>query len=180
MNIRQISYTFLSAAMLACASSCTETYVNKAKKQAVKYLNGEELLEAEKYVRNQDSNGSVAGPLMMYWDSLLNKAKSDEAYKMGIQAAKDSAEGKVYSGCPYTIKFDTILPQNPLDDVIAEYAKNTSAEELIEAREKAPGNFCAFNHFSVKTHYWNMIRTAKEQQKAFARGKADAQSVLSR
>ena len=55
MNIKKVSYSIIGGFMLAGAfTSCSnDTYMNKAKSQAVKYLTGDELLKAERFAREQ-------------------------------------------------------------------------------------------------------------------------------
>ena len=55
MNIKKVSFGLISASIMAGAfSACSEPkYENKAKEQAVKYLNGDELLKAERFASQQ-------------------------------------------------------------------------------------------------------------------------------
>ena len=182
MNVSKISHSIIGLALTAgVMSGCVEPkFENKAKEAAVKYLRGDELLKAERFASQQPNYDKLSGEATTYWDSLLIEAKSKEAYLRGLQVIKDSAEGKFFRKEKFKAQLDTICSDDFLDDLINEYAKNTSAEEFIKVREKAPNRYVlgAYNNNAVSTHYWNLITMSGKQKDAYNKGMADARKGL--
>ena len=182
MNIRQVSYSLIGGLMLAgILSGCTESkYESKAKEQAVKYLRGDELLKAERFANLQHNYDKYNGEAITYWDSLLIEAKAKEAYLKGMQIIKDSADGKFFRKEKFKAQLDTICPDNLIENIKQEYAKYTSAEQFIKARDKAPDNYVsgAYNNLAASTHYWNLITMASKQNEAYKKGMDDARNKL--
>lgn len=178
MYIKQISYAILGVAMLACTSGCTKQYVDRAKEQAVEYLSGDEYLKAKNYSEKQNSNNSFSAKAVNYWDNILIKAKSQEAYLKGQQMVKDSAEGKQYSEQSYPLKLDTIFPESCIDKSKADCAQYVDAKILMEYEKRAPKGAGFISSFPGIVHYWNMIRMTGEQREAYEKGKADMRQAL--
>ena len=182
MNINKVSYGLVGTVLMGVSlTGCTEPkYENKAKEMAVKYLRGDELLKAERFASQQPNYDKYSGEAITYWDSLLIEAKSKEAYLKGMQVIKDSAEGKFFRKEKFKAPLDTICSEDFIEETIKEYAKNTSAEEFIKARENAPGNYVsgAYNNKAASTHYWNLITTTGKQKYAYNKGMVDARNEL--
>ncbi len=182
MDVRKVSYGFVGAALMAASlTGCTEPkFENKAKEVAIKYLRGDELLKAERFANQQQNYDKYNGEAIAYWDSLLIEAKSKEAYLKGMQVIKDSAEGKFFRKEKFKAPLDTICSEDFIEETSKEYAKYTSAEEFIKAREKAPDNYVsgAFNNKAASTHYWNLITTTGKQKYAYNKGMVDARNEL--
>lgn len=180
MNIRHISYGLIAAAtMLAGGTSCNYSYRDKAKADAMKYLSGTELIQAEHYASQQPSYEKESSERIAYWNSILANDKAQEAYALGRQMVKDSVEGKNYERPDYTPKLDTIITQeNLVDNIKSEVAEYHTAEEFKEYRENEPNNF----HFTQRpnqTYYWNLISTQGLCKEAFEQGAADMRKELS-
>jgi len=78
-------------------TSCVDTkYENNAKAKAVKYLNGDELLKAERFARQQYNSDQYDGKEIVYWDSLLIEAKAKQAYIEGQKLIRDNVNGTHY------------------------------------------------------------------------------------
>ena len=183
MNIRKLSYGMIGLSMLTgvCSSCINEKYENKAKSQAVKYLNGDELLKAERFARQQYNSDQYNGEAIAYWDSLLVEAKSKQAYLEGQQLIKDSVNGIHHRKAKYKAQLDTVMPSNIIENSRKEYAKYVSAEEFINARNNAPkdrGRKFGYNERAASTHYWNLITLAGRQNEAYKKGMSDARKEL--
>ena len=184
MNIKNVSFGLIGVAMMVgTLSGCNETkYVNNAKNKAVKYLNGDELLKAERFASQQPNYDKFSGEAVAYWDSLLIEAKAKEAYLKGMQVIKDSADGRFFRKEKFKAQLDTICSDDFLDDLINEYAKYTSAEEFIKVRENSPYRYVsgAYNNKAASTHYWNLITSSGKQETAYNKGMADARRELTK
>ena len=183
MNIKKISYVgIVGLSMLAGAiTSCNETkYENNAKAKAIKYLNGDELLKAERFARQQYNSDQYDGEEIAYWDSLLIEAKAKQAYLEGQQLIRDSVNGIHYKKVKYKAPLDTVMTSNIIEGSKNEYAKYVSAEEFLKARNNVPHesgvNFA--NNLVGSTHYWNLITLAGRQNEAYQKGMADARTEL--
>ena len=180
MNIKRISYgligTFLTAGAL---TACTDSkYEDNAKAEAIKYLDGDQLLKAERFASMQPNYDRYSGSDMAYWDSLLIEAKSKEAYLKGQQRIRDSINKVYYRPEKFKAQLDTLLPDNIIDNAIEEYAKYTNAEEFIKARNNAPKDMHILNENVASTHFWNLITMAYKQNKAYQKGMSDARKEL--
>lgn len=182
MNIRKVSYSLLGGLMLAGAvTSCSnDTYVNKAKSDAVEYLNGDELLKAERFASQQPNHDNFNGKAIEYWDSLLIEAKSREAYIKGKNLIIDSLNGKHHRKEKYKAPLDTIITEPyVIESAKNEYAKYTTAHDFINARDNAPKEKNKFNNDLVgTTHYWNLITMSGKQKEAYRKGMADERKKL--
>ena len=182
MNVRQVSYGLLGLVMAAgVMSGCVEhKFEEKAKAQAVKYLRGDELLKAERFASQQPNYDKFSGEAVTYWDSLLIESKAKEAYLKGMQVIKDSAEGKFFRKEKFKAPLDTICSDDFIEKTINEYAKNTSAEDFIKARDNAPASYVSRvnNNMAASAHYWNLITTSGKQKDAYQKGMADARKEL--
>ena len=182
MNINKVSYGLVGTVLMGVSlTGCTEPkYENKAKEMAVKYLRGDELLKAERFASQQPNYDKYSGEAITYWDSLLIEAKSKEAYLKGMQVIKDSAEGKFFRKEKFKAPLDTICSDDFIEKTINEYAKNTSAEDFIKARDNAPASYVSRvnNNMAASAHYWNLITTSGKQKDAYQKGMADARKEL--
>ena len=182
MNIRKVSFGLIGVTMIAGSiASCTNSkYVDKAKEDAVKYLNGDELLKAERFAAQQTNYDKYNGEAISYWDSLLINLKIKEAYNRGQQLIKDSLNNIHYRKEKFNVPFDTIFPENVTENSRNEYAKYTNAQDFINARNCAPDDYkMQFNNDKVGSiHYWNFITMIRKQKEAYNRGMADARIEL--
>lgn len=180
MNIRRISYGLVAAAtMLAGGTSCNYSYRDKAKADAMKYLSGTELIQAEHYASQQPSYEKESSERIAYWNSILANDKAQEAYALGRQMVKDSVEGKNFERPDYTLKLDTIITQEKLvNDIKNKVAEYHTAEEFKEYRENEPNNF-HFMQLPNQTHYWNLIANQGLCKEEFEKGAADMRKELS-
>lgn len=183
MNINKVSYGLLGVALTAgVLTGCSETkYSDKAKEGATKYLNGDELLRAERYAHKQMNYDKYDGEAVVYWDSLLIEAKAKEAYQKGYQLVKDSLNGVHHRKEKFKAPLDTIVYREDfVDDIKAEYAKYVSARDFIKDRNNAPDTYhLAFkNDLAGSTHYWNLITMSGRQKEAYNQGMADARKEL--
>ena len=182
MNIRQVSYGIIGSLLMAgaCTACVNEEYKNKAKSQAVEYLNGYDLLRAERMSEQQHHNDQVAGAKVAYWDSLLIEAKSKEAYARGQQMIKDSAEHKFFRKDKYKFNLDTIIDRDWIYKIEEEYSKYADAKTFMKLRKKEPTTgYVAINAFPYQIHYWNLITLAGKQREAYNKGAADERAKLS-
>lgn len=180
MNIRRISYGLVAAAtMLAGGTSCNYSYRDKAKADAIKYLNAKELIQAEHYASQQPSYEKESSERVAYWNSILASDKAQEAYALGRQMVKDSVEGKNFERPDYTIKLDTIINHEKLiSDIKNKVAEYHTAEEFNEYKENEPNNF-HFMQLPNQTHYWNLIANQGLCKEEFEKGAADMRKELS-
>lgn len=182
MNIKQISYSLIGCLMFVgtCVSCNNDKYEIKSKNDAVKYLNGNDLLKAERFASQQKNDDIYNGEAIAYWDSLLIEAKSKEAYLKGMQVIKDSADGKFFRKEKFKANLDTILTGSIIENSINEYANYTNAEDFIKARNNAPENikYGFKNNLIGTTHYWNLITIAGKQNEAYKKGMEDARMEL--
>lgn len=181
MNVKQISYGLLGSLMTlgVCTGCVDEQYSEKAKAKAVKYLDGNQLLKAERMIHSQRADDSTPAAEVEYWDSLLIEAKAKEAYIKGQQMVRDSADGKFFRKTKYQANLDTIISNNLIDNLQKEYSNYTNAENFIELRENSPkGKHGMQNELPYQTHYWNLITMAGRQQEAFNKGMADERAKL--
>lgn len=183
MNIKQVSYGLIGATLIAASfSSCTEDkYENNAKTKAVKYLKGDELLKAERFAQQQYNSDQYNGEAVTYWDSLLTEAKVKQAYLEGQQLIKDSVNGIHYRKAKYKAPLDTVMTSDIINSLRNEYARLTSGEEFIKARNNAPDDNSTklgYNNKVGSTHYWNLITLAGRQNEAYQSGMADARKEL--
>ena len=163
-----------------CISCSNEEYKNRAKAQAAEYLNGYDLLRAERYARMQNFSDEISGASIAYWDSLLLEAKYKEAYTKGQQMIRDSAEGKFFRKNKYKADLETIVNTNVLENVKEEYSKYVDARTFLKQRENAPTKNNRANEFPYQTHYWNLITIAGKQQEAYNKGANDARKELNK
>ena len=182
MNIRQISFNIAGAAMLAgvCTGCSDDSYMNKAKKDATQYINGYDLLKAERHERLQQADDRLSAKEVMYWDSLLIEAKSKEAYAKGQQLIKDSLNGNHYRKEKFIPKLDTIISGNLITNQRENVAKLMSAKEFIKYRDNAPQKDGLANEFPYRTHYWNLITLAGKQNEAYQKGMADERAKINK
>ena len=180
MNIKQVSYSLIGSFLLAGAmTSCVNnSYSEKAKAQAAKYMNGDELLRAEFYASHQKTDDRISAKEINYWDSLLTEAKSKEAYIKGQQMVKDSIDRKFFKRERYRQKLDTIISYGIVNNLQEEYANYINAKDLIRLRENAPKKEGLANELPYQTHYWNLITSAAKQKEAYNKGAADARKEL--
>ena len=181
MNVKQISYGILGGLMLAgvCTSCVDETMRDKAKAKAVKYLDGNQLLRAERGTLSQHADDRISGEEVAYWDSLLIEAKAKEAYVKGQQMVRDSAEGKFFRKAKYQAKLDTIIPSGLIDNIKKEYSNYTNAEDFIKMRENAPSEKHGMdNELPYQIHYWDLITMAGKQREAYEKGAADERAKI--
>lgn len=182
MNISKVSYSLIGAVMTAgILTGCDDTkYIDNAKMQAVQYLNGEELLKAERFASMQMNSDKYNGEAIVYWDSLLSEVKINDAYNKGQELVRDSINGVLRRKTNFKIPLDTIIKSyNVIDDAKHEYAKYTTAHEYIKARAGAPsGTHIGYNDLVGSTHYWNLITIAGKQKEAYKNGMADARNEL--
>jgi len=180
MNVRNVSYSFIGGLMLAgiCASCVNDSYRNKAKEKAVQYLNGEELLKAERFERQQYEDDMISANLVTYWDSLYIEGKSKEAYAKGQQLIRDSLNGIHHRKEKFQPKLDTILQKNMVNNQQENVAKIVSAKEFLQYRSRIPEKESYANELPYKTHYWNLITLAGRQNEAYQKGMADARKEL--
>lgn len=184
MKVRSVSMMIAGVACLAgmsMCSSCNDSkYEDKAKSQAVKYLSGDELLKAERFAHQQTNYDSYSGEAIEYWDSLLLDAKAKEAYVKGQQLIRDSLNKKHHRKEKFPFSLDTILPTDVVENAKIEYAKYSTAEDYIKARENAPSNMHLryYNDRAASTHYWNLITIAGKQREAYNRGMADERAKI--
>lgn len=182
MNIRKVSFGIVTSTLMAGAlSGCTETkYEDKAKTQAVKYLNGDELLKAERFASQQVNSDKYNGDAISYWDSLLIEAKSKEAYNKGQQLIRDSVNGIHHRKAKYKAPLDTVMTSDIIENPRKEYAKYVSAEKFLESRNNAPQEFGVnfANNLVGSTHYWNLITLAGRQNEAYQKGMSDARKEI--
>ena len=181
MGIRQVSYSLIGGLLLtgACVGCVNEEYKNKAKSQAVEYLNGYDLLKAERIVEQQKHSDQISGEEIAYWDALLMEAKAKEAYIKGQQMVRDSADGKFFRKNKYHVPLDTVIDGKLVESIEKEYSQYTNAKNFIKARENAPTKNNRNNEFPYQTHYWNLITIAGKQQEAYNKGAAYERSKLS-
>lgn len=155
-------------------TGCAEKrYTNKAKNEAVKYLNGYELLRAERAVRNQNGTDWRETPNVVYWDSLLTEAKIKRAYAEGQQLIRDSADGKFFRKPKFELDLDTMITDTNLaENIKKEFACMVSAEEFIRHRNNQPNSHSPFsileNPNEIK--YWNYITERNRLKEAFENG----------
>ena len=186
MNIKQVSYGLIGAAMMTGVfSSCYNTeYEEKAKAQAIKYLNGDQLLKAERYACQQANPDCEDGKAIAYWDSLLTEAKVKEAYAKGQMFVRDSVNRIYHRREKYNPTLDTIFTSSMKisENSRNEYAKYSNAEDFIKARDNAPDDYRMgfYNDKVGKTHYWNLITIAGKQKEAYKKGLADARKELNK
>ena len=186
MKISKLSFSVIGAVMLAGGfSNCTETkYENKAKSQAIKYLNGDQLLKAERFARQQTNFDTESGEAIAYWDSLLTEAKVKEAYVKGQMFVQDSVNKIYHRKEKFYPTLDTILTSNSIlsENSRNEYAKYSKAEDFIKARDNAPDDYRLkfYNDKVGATHYWNLITIAGKQKEAYNKGLADARKELNK
>ena len=182
MNVSKVSYSLIGLAMtVGVVSSCVEPkYEEKAKTQAIKYLKGDELLKAERFSMQQHNFDKQSGEAVAYWDSLVIDAKVKEAYLKGMQVIKDSANGKFFRKEKYKAPLDTICSDDLINDVKKEFAKYSTAEEFVYARDNAPKDYVTgvYNNLAASTHYWNLIVMAGKQNEAYKQGMADSRKEL--
>ncbi len=181
MNIKQVSYCLVGSVVLAASSiACTNTeYRDKAKEQAAKYLNGYDLLKAERMERQQVYDDYMSGAKVAYWDSLLVEAKTKEAYFAGQQMIKDSVNRKFFRKNKYKANLDTIIERNLMENLTEDYSKYTNAETFMRLRDKAPSNKSAvISELPYQTHYWNLITLAGKQQEAYNKGAANERAKI--
>lgn len=183
MNIKKVSYGMIGLSILAgTVASCSETkYEDKAKSQAVKYLNGDELLKAERFANRQYNSDNISGKAVTYWDSLITEAKAKQAYLEGQQLIRDSIKGIHHRKTKFNAPLDTIITNDIIDSPREEYAKYVSAEKFINARNNAPDDYdvkLGYNDFAGSTHYWNLITLAGKQNEAYQKGMADTRKEL--
>ena len=182
MQIRKISFGLIGGLMMSGAfMSCSDdSYVNKAKEEAVEYLSGDELLRAERFAREQRISDKYSAQAVAYWDSLLIEAKSKEAYLKGQQVIKDSVAGNFFRKEKYRPQLDTIIAQNLFDNLKKEYAKYSTAKEFIKARDNAPSETRTYYYSEspYQTHYWNLITSTGKQKTAYQKGMNDARKEL--
>ena len=182
MNIKQVSLGLIGTAIMAGVfSSCTESkYEDKAKARAVKYLSGDELLKAEIIAQHQTNYDEYNGDAMEYWDSLLTEAKVKEAYVKGQQLVRDRANRVFNREQKFRATLDTILPANVIEKSRNEYAKYSTAEDFIKARDNAPKEviFTFYNNRVGAAHYWNLITMAAKQREAYEKGMVDEKTKL--
>ncbi len=184
MNVSKVSYGFIASAFMAASLyGCVEPrFEEKAKSQAVKYLKGEEFLKAERFSMQQHNYDKYSGEAVAYWDSLTIEAKAKEAYLKGMQVIKDSADGKFFRKEKFKAPLDTICSEDLINDAKIEFAKYSTAEEFVKARNNAPKDYVtgAYNNLAASTHYWNLIIMAGKQNEAYKQGMADARNELIR
>ena len=183
MSIRQVSYGLLGTAMLFCAvtTGCTnESYKNKAKEQATQYLNGYDLLKAERFEKTQHSSDQISAKEVAYWDSLLIEAKSKDAYLKGQQLIKDSLNGKHYRKEKFKPQLDTIVDYGLIDNLHKEVSKYATSKDFIKYRNNAPSKDNYRNEFPYETHYWNLITLAGKQNEAYQKGMADERAKINK
>ena len=182
MNIRKVSYSIIGGLMLAGAlSSCNnDTYVKKAKSQAVQYLTGDELLKAERFAREQHADDVISGKAVEYWDSLLIEAKAHEAYYKGKEAIIDSLNRKFNRKEKFKAQLDTIVEYDLCNNLKKEYAKYSNAVDFIKARDNAPSDnkLTLENELPYQIHYWNLITMTEKRKEAYHKGMADARKEL--
>ena len=184
MSIREVSLGLISTVIMTGAfSSCYEhKYENKAKENAIQYLNkSEDFLKSERIAAKQLNPDLYNGEAIMYWDSLLIEAKSKEAYYKGMQVIKDSSEGKFFRKEKYKAPIDTVVDTsiNLVDQLRNEYARYATTKDFIKARENAPEDFNkGINDLPYSIHYWNMITLSGKQNEAYQRGMVDARQEL--
>ncbi len=178
MNIRKVSFGIVTSTLMAGAlSGCTETkYEDNAKAQAVKYLNGDQLLKAERFAREQRNYENESGEAIAYWDSLLIEAKVKEAYTKGQQLIRDRANKIFKREEQFKLPLDTIFQSKVIESSKNEYAKLTNAEEFIKARNNAPDDaIWGYIHDNASSaHFWNLITMTAKQKEAYQKGIADA------
>ena len=184
MNLKVFSNllggALIAAGVYSCASCSNSSYSDKAKQKASEYLNGYDLLKAERFANQQNNYDHYNGDAIEYWDSLLIEAKSKEAYVKGQQYINDSVNGRFYRKEKFKPKLDTILSD---PDVIKcsreEYARYTNAQDFIKARNNAPKNtHFGKNHLVSTTHFWNLITIVGKQQEAFNKGIIDQREKI--
>ena len=180
MKVHQIYTYALGLTMLAGLNiSCTDdSYLNNAKKESVKYLNGNDLLKAERHAKRQKDSERPKSSTVNYWDSLLIEAKAQEAYVKGRQYVQDSVNGKIYRKEKYIPKLDTLIEYNFYNRLPEEYARYVSAEEFLKARENVPENNLFIYDSPYQVHYWNLITQAGRQREAYNRGAEDMRQKL--
>ena len=182
MNIKKVSYGIVGLSMLAgtLAGCADERYENNAKAKAVKYLNGDELLKAERFARQQYNSDKYNCEAIAYWDSLLIEAKAKQAYHEGQQLIKDSVNGIHHRKAKYKAPLDTVMQNDIIENSRKEYAKYVSAEEFLKSRNNAPheNGINLVNDLVGSTHYWNLITLAGKQNEAYRKGMADARKEL--
>lgn len=181
MNISKVSYSLIGTAMMVgLFSSCTEDkFENKAKAEAVKYLNGDQLLKAERFANQQTNYDTYNGEAIAYWDSLLIEAKTKEAYIKGKQLILDRANKIFRREDRYSMSLDTILPTDVIEKSRNEYAKYSNAEDFIKARNNAPDDYhYGANNKVTSTHYWNLITMTGKQKEAYQKGIDDTKKEL--
>ena len=183
MNIKKVSFGLISASIMAGAfSACSEPkYENKAKEQAVKYLNGDELLKAERFASRQLNYDKYNGEAISYWDSLLIEAKAKEAYAKGQKVIQDSTNGIFFRKEKFKAPLDTIFsPENLIENSRNEYSTYVKAEKFIKSRDKAPKDyiFGFFNNLVGSAHYWNLITMAGKQNESYQKGMADERNRI--
>ena len=181
MNIRRLSFGLIASALLAGTVGCVnENYKNNAKQQAVQYLDGYQLLKAERCEQMQHTTDQYAAVEVNYWDSLLLEAKSKAAYIRGQNLIKDSLQGIHHRKEKFTPKLDTVIQSNLLTKVQEEIAQYVSAQDLIRYRENAPVANRIVNTLPEKTHYWNLITLSGKQNEAYQKGMADERAKISK
>jgi len=175
MSIRQISYSLIGAFLMTgmCLSCENTEYRDKAKAQAAEYLNGYDLLRAERNANQQYVNSDIYAAEVAYWDSLLIEAKSKEAYIKGQQMVRDSADGKFFRINKYKANLDTLIDINLINNVRQEYSKYVDAKTFIKQRENVPTKENHFYDYPFPTHYWDLITIAAKQQEAYNKGAKD-------
>ena len=182
MNIKRVSYSLIGGLLLtAPITSCSDdSYEKKAKASAVEYLNGDNLLRAERYARQQQEDDTYNAEAVMYWDSLLTEAKVKEAYVKGQQLIKDSINKNYSRKNKYKMPLDTIINNDWLGNLKKEYAKYVNAKDFIKARDNAPDDYQykLVNQLAAKTHYWNLITAAGKQNEAYQQGIVDERAKI--
>lgn len=181
--------TGLMASMVAISAvSCggiasQEKLCEKAEKDAVEYLTGEEYLNAKK---NASATNSYSNKLVNYWDSINTEYKVQRAYLEGSQMVKDSVAGKDY------VKPEYKMPERVADGIYIGYkdlVRNIAAEvssftdgktmkQLIDNQPEISDLEYYTDGFSYKgydaLHYWNKVISIGKQREAFNKG-ADAE-----
>ena len=184
MNIKQVSYSLIGGLLLAgTMTSCSDnSYEKKAKANAIEYLNGDNLLKAERHARQQHESDTYNAEAVIYWDSLLTEAKVKEAYSKGQQLIRDSLNKNFSRKNKYKMPLDTVINENFLGNLKKEYAQYVNAKDFIKARDNAPDDYQyrLVNQLATKTHYWNLITTVGKQNEAYKKGMADARKELNK
>lgn len=178
LPIRQIRNTaLLTAGLLSCVACEKIDFSQKAKEKVIPYMNGTELVAAEKYAKLQPNYSDALWSVRVnYWDSLILEKSVNKAYTDGRQMVKDSLAGKPYTNNYENVKLDTIIHTGDVYKLDEQFAQYANANELMDCRNAEPEVSTFYNGGNGRfytAHYWNVLYQQYKQREAFEQGAAD-------